>query len=51
MGTKKNNKTKQNKKNKKTNNILRSIDDLITINDGNEFENQYNEIYQPKLIF
>ena len=47
---KKQNKTKQ-KKQKKNSNILRSIDDLITINDGNEFENQYNEIYQPKLIF
>ena len=30
--------------------IFRFIDDLIAINDGNRFENHYNEIYPPKLI-
>ena len=31
-------------------NIFRFIDDLIAINDGNEFENHYNELYPPELI-
>ena len=31
-------------------NISRFTDDLIAINDGNEFENRYNEIYPPELI-
>ena len=31
-------------------NIFRFTDDLIGINDGNKFENHYNEIYPPKLI-
>ena len=30
--------------------IFRFIDDLITVNDGNEFENHYNEIYPLELI-
>ena len=29
---------------------LRFIEDSITINDGNEFENHYKEIYPPELI-
>ena len=35
---------------RKFGNIFRFIDDLIAINDGNEFENHYNEIYLYKLI-
>ena len=35
---------------RKFDNIFRFIDDLIAINDGNEFENHYNEIYPPELI-
>ena len=35
---------------RKFGNIFRFIDDLITINDGNEFDNHYNEIYPPELI-
>ena len=35
---------------RKFDNIFRFIDDLIPINDGNEFENHYNEIYPPELI-
>ena len=35
---------------KKFGNIFRFIDDLIGINDGNKFENHYNEIYPPELI-
>ena len=31
-------------------NIFRFTDDLIAVNDGNEFENHYNEIYPSKLI-
>ena len=31
-------------------NIFRFTDDLIGINDGNKFENHYNEICPPKLI-
>ena len=27
--------------------FFRFIDDLIAINDGNELENHYNEIYHP----
>ena len=30
--------------------IFRFIDDLIAINDGNEFENHYNEIHPPEII-
>ena len=30
--------------------IFRFIDGLITINDGNEFENHYKEIYPPQVI-
>ena len=36
---------------RKFGNIFRFIDDLIAVNDGNEFENHYNEICPPKLIF
>ena len=35
---------------RKFGNIFRFIDDLIAINDGNEFENYYNEIYPCELI-
>ena len=35
---------------RKFGNIFRFIDDLIAINDGNEFENHYNEIYPSELI-
>ena len=35
---------------RKLDNISRLIDDLIAINDGNEFENHYNEIYPSELI-
>ena len=35
---------------RKFGNVFRFIDDLIAINDGNEFENHYNEIYPSKLI-
>ena len=35
---------------RKFGNILRFIDDLIAIKDGNEFENHYNEIYPSELI-
>ena len=35
---------------RKFGNVFRFIDDLIAINDGNEFENHYNEIYPPELI-
>ena len=35
---------------RKFGNILRFIDDLIAISDGNESENHYNEIYPSKLI-
>ena len=35
---------------RKFGNIFRFIDDLIAINDGNESENHYNEIYPPELI-
>ena len=35
---------------RKFGNTFRFIDDLIAINDGNEFENHYNEIYPSKLI-
>ena len=35
---------------RKFGNIFRFIDDLIAVNDGNEFENHYNEIYPPELI-
>ena len=31
-------------------NIFRFIDDLIAINDENEFEIHYSEIYLPELI-
>ena len=34
----------------KIGNIFRFMDDLIKIN-GNEFENHYNQIYPPELIF
>ena len=34
---------------RKFDNIFRFIDDLVAINDGNEFENHYNEIYSTKL--
>ena len=35
---------------RKIGNIFWFIDNLIAVNDGNEFENHYNEIYPPKLI-
>ena len=35
---------------RKFGNIFRFIDDLIAINDTNEFENHYNEIYSSGLI-
>ena len=35
---------------RKFGNIFRFIDDLIAINDGNEFENHYNEIDPSELI-
>ena len=35
---------------RKFGNIFRFTDDLIAINNGNEFENHYSEIYPPKLI-
>ena len=35
---------------RKFGNIFRFTDDLIAMNDGNEFENHYNEIYPSKLI-
>ena len=35
---------------RKFGNIFRVIDDLIAINDGNEFENHYNEIYPSEII-
>ena len=35
---------------RKSGNIFRFTDDLIAINDGNEFENHYNEIYPSELI-
>ena len=35
---------------RKFGNIFRFTDDLIAINDGNKFENHYNEIYPFKLI-
>ena len=35
---------------RKFNNISRFIDDLIAINDADEFENHYNEIYPAELI-
>ena len=35
---------------RKFGNIFRFIDDLIAINDRNEFENHYNEIYSSGLI-
>ena len=35
---------------RKCGNIFRFIDDLIAINDGNEFENHYNEIFPLELI-
>ena len=35
---------------RKCGNIFRFTDELIAINDGNEFENRYNEIYLPELI-
>ena len=35
---------------RKFGNILRFIGDLIAINDGNQFENRYNEIHPPELI-
>ena len=31
-------------------NIFRFIDGLMAMNDGNKFEDHYNEIYLPKLI-
>ena len=34
---------------RKFGNVFRFIDDLIAINDGNEFENPYNEIYPSEL--
>ena len=34
----------------KFSNIFLFVNDLIAINGGNDFENHYNEIYQPKLI-
>ena len=35
---------------RKFGNIFRFIDDLIALNDGNEFESHYNEFYPPELI-
>ena len=35
---------------RKFGNVFRFIDDLIAINDGGEFENNYLEIYPPELI-
>ena len=35
---------------RKFGNIFRFIDDLIATNDGNEFENHYNDIYPSELI-
>ena len=35
---------------RKSDNILRFIDDLIAVNNGNEFENYYNKIFPAKLI-
>ena len=35
---------------RKFSNIFRFIDDLMAINNGNEFENHYNETYPPELI-
>ena len=35
---------------RKFGNIFRFVDDLIAINDENEFENHYIEIYPPELI-
>ena len=35
---------------RKFGNIFSFIDDLIAINDGNQFENHYNEIYSSELI-
>ena len=35
---------------RKFGNIFRLIDNLIAINDGNEFENCYNQIYLPEVI-
>ena len=35
---------------RKFGNVFRLIDDLIAINDGNKFENHYNEIYPSELI-
>ena len=35
---------------RKFGNVFRFINDLIAINDTNEFENQYNEIYSSGLI-
>ena len=36
---------------RKFGNIFRFIDDLIAINNGNEFENHCNEIYPSELLF
>ena len=35
---------------RKCGNTFRFTDDLTAINEGNEFENHYNEIYPPELI-
>ena len=35
---------------KKFGNIFRFNDDLIAINDGNELENHYSEIYPSELV-
>ena len=35
---------------RKFGNVFRFIDDLIAINDGGEFENNFQEIYPPELI-
>ena len=35
---------------RKFGNIFRFIDDLVAINDGNEFENHFNKIYLDELI-
>ena len=35
---------------RKFGNIFRFNDDLIAINDGNELENHYNEIYPSELV-
>ena len=35
---------------RKFGNVFRFINDLIAINDTNEFENHYNEIYSSGLI-